>query len=101
MQPSKFRRMLAVISTLERFAVVFKAPGAIPDFLVVGCNHSAFAAGRQNLVLATGECGDIPKGANRTVFRRGAESLRAIFDHFDSERARERKDRIHIARPAS
>ena len=47
--------MPAVVDGVPALAVVFEAPGTLPQLPVVGRQHSSFAAGRDDFVLAEGK----------------------------------------------
>src|SRR5258708_38102638 len=55
MDPAKNRGGLRVRHLLVILAMIFKAPSALPQTMVVGGKHSAFAAGSHYLVLAKGK----------------------------------------------
>lgn len=75
--------MLALVDGLKTFAVVFVAPHASPEGLVVGSDHAAFAAGGHYFVLAKAPSSGVANAANGAAFVACAVGLSAVFDHVE------------------
>src|SRR5579863_1350063 len=80
-------------------AVVFITPGSLPKRGIVGKNHASLTAGRNDLVLTEGKCGDISERTNATSLVSRAVRLGAVLDDKEGILVREIHDGIHIARP--
>src|SRR5580704_8998500 len=65
MEPAKSRAMLSVMDCVIVLAMVFVAPGTLPEVGVIGCEHPAFARGCHDLVLPKRECRGVPHGSSR------------------------------------
>src|SRR3546814_19992650 len=62
--------------------------------------HAAFAAGRDDLVGAIGECRRVAEGTHRPAAKRRALRLRAILYHLQVMRPRQRHRLLHFPGPA-
>ena len=95
-QPAESRRVLTLVHRVPALAVVLVRPDRFPQIFVVDRDHSAFAAGGHDLVLAEGPRADVADRADAAAFVAGAVGLGAVLDHLDAARPRELHDRIHV-----
>src|ERR1700678_733641 len=100
MQPPKALFVLAVVNGIVAFTMVFEAPRALPDLGIIRREHSAFAAGGHDFVLAEREGRNMSQRAHGAALVRRPLSLRAIFDDSQIVLRRQLHDLIHIAGPS-
>jgi len=93
--------VLFVEDFVVAFAVVFVGPRFLPPFFVVARDHAAFAAGRDDFVLAEGPRVHMPECAGETAINSCGVALRAIFDDVEAFRLCQFHDGGHFARPSA
>src|SRR6266853_562085 len=80
-------------------SVILEAPRPFPQFIVISGQHTSFAAGRHDLVLAKGEGSSIAEASNRSPLISCTVRLSTIFDDSETMFASQLDDRVHVARP--
>src|SRR3954452_18442969 len=63
-QPAEAGRVLTLVNRVPALAVVLVRPDALPQLFVVDGDHSTFAAGGHDLVLAEGPRADVADRAD-------------------------------------
>ena len=91
MQPTKAGLVLAVVDGIKALAVILQGPGLVPERLVIGHQHAAFATCGDDLVLAKGKGSDVAEPADRAALVTGAHGL--------ARNPRSRRDRLYPPRP--
>ncbi|SRR5260221_6419186 len=101
MEPPEFGLGFLSLRQPPVFAVVFERPHGRPIVLVVGGHHPAFAAGRNDLVLAERPRPDVTYASDASSLVRCSMSLGTIFNDLDAVSLGEGHDWIHVARHAA
>ena len=94
------RRQASLLRCGVASTVVLEGPGLLPQGLRAGQQHAALAAGRDDLVLAEGEGGQVAERADRAAVDAGAMRLGTVLDHAQVVFGREFENRCHVAGPA-
>jgi len=81
--------------------MVLELPRLAPKSLVIGCQHTAFATGGHDLVLAEREGRNITQRPDRPSFVGCPMTLCTIFNDLEIILTGQIKNRVHVARPAS
>src|SRR5947209_6720147 len=87
-------------SQVEVLAMVFVAPNALMEILVVGHQHATLATGGDDLVLTKRKSRAIAERANWLSTILCADCLSAIFDDSEAALTGQTHDGAHVARPA-
>jgi len=97
-KPAKTPWMVNGIDCLVVFAMVLIGPHSSPKISGVCGDHTAFACGRHDLVLAERECSDISQRSNRSALVSCPLRLSTVFNQEQAELLCQSADFIHLTR---
>src|SRR5271170_1911053 len=80
MEPTKTFSVLEAVNGSIVLTMVLETPRALPNLGVVRREHSSFAAGRHNFVLAERKGCDVSDRSDRAAFVQRSLSLCTVFD---------------------